>query len=450
MHHELPERLDIDWYRARAKELLLEYRAGDQQIRQRVQASIGQRPELKLADAQHIIALEHGFTRWADFRRWIETRALEAAVGRIGRAPVSTYERRVHELVEQVRSSDADALRRVRFHVPRLAHFAEAELELRDARIVVAREYGFPTWRDLVFHVEKAMREYEHRPHGQLGEAFERIRGGDVDGLRRMLDAEPELVRATYAGAASTMLEAIAQPDVFGEHLEIELGVDPRIVQLLIERGSDLDGPLNLAACFNRAELVKVLLDGGAQPGISSPIWGITPLQAAIYHGSREAGDLLAARAVVPDALYVAAASGRHEHMERWFDSSGTLKPEAVLLRPNLADVGWPPAPPLRDEPQDVLNEAFALSAYNGRLEPMQRLLDRGADVDGAAHLGMTGLHFVVIRQRVDVARWLVEHGADISRTDGIHHGTPLGWAERIAKGGAVYDYLQALTGRSG
>jgi ankyrin repeat protein len=264
-----------------------------------------------------------------------------------------------------------------------------------------------------------------------------------------MLDAEPELVRATYAGAANTMLEAIAQPDIFGEHLEIELGINPRIVELLIERGSDLDGPLNLAACFNRAELIKVLLDGGAQPGISSPIWGITPLQAAIYHGSREAGDLLAARAVVPDALYVAAASGRLEHMERWFDSGGSLKPEAIRLRPNLADVGWPPAPPPRDEPQDVLNEAFALSAYNGRLEAMQRLLDRGADVDGAAHLGLTGLHLAVLRRRVDVARWLVEHGANLSRSDGIHHATPFGWAERTARGSAVYDYLKALTGRS-
>ena len=29
--------------------------------------------------------------------------------------------------------------------------------------------------------------------------------------------------------------------------------------------------------------------------------------------------------------------------------------------------------------------------------------------------------------QRLDVARWLVEHGADLEVRDGIHHGTPLG-----------------------
>lgn len=448
MHHELPERLDIHWYRTRAKELLREYRAGDQQARERVQDAIGQRPELKLADAQHVIALEHGFARWADFRRWIDARAPEPAVGRIGRAPVSTYDRRAQELVEQVRSGDPDGLRRVRFHVPRLNQFTGGELELRDARIVVAREYGFPTWRDLVFYVERAIREHQHRPDGQLGEAFELIRGGDVDGLRRMLDADPALVRATYTGAASTMLEAIAQPDVFGEHLEIELGVDPRIVELLIERGSELDVPLNLAACFNRAELVRMLLSAGADP-TATHIWGITPLQTAIYHGAREAGDLLAAQAVVPDALYVAAGAGRLDHLEKWFDSNGRPKPEALVHRPNLADVGWPPAPPPRNEPQDVLNEAFALGAYNGRLDAMQYLLDRDADVNGAAHLGLAGLHLAVIRQRVDIARWLVEHGADLSRRDGIHHGTPLGWAERTGSGSAIHDYLKTAAARS-
>src|SRR5207237_6462718 len=125
--------------------------------------------------------------------------------------------------------------------------------------------FGLRTLRDLVVHVQKAIDEHEERPDGDLGVAFELIRDGDVDGLRRMLDAHPSLVRATYKGAATTMLEAVAQPDVFGKHLEVKLGVNRGIVRLLIERGSELDGPLNLAACFNRAELVTVLLKGGAR-----------------------------------------------------------------------------------------------------------------------------------------------------------------------------------------
>ncbi|HEY3061966.1 MAG TPA: ankyrin repeat domain-containing protein [Chloroflexota bacterium] len=173
----------------------------------------------------------------------------------------------------------------------------------------------------------------------------------------------------------------------------------------------------------------------------------MTPLQTAIYHGSREAGDLLAAVEVVPDALYVAAGSGRLDRLARWFDSNGALRPEALRLRPNLADIGWPPAPPPRDEPQDALDGAFALAAFSGRVEVMAWLLERGADVSGAAHLGLTGLHFAVMSGRVDTARWLVAHGADLSRRDEIHHGTPLGWAEHNFKDSAMHQYLKALGG---
>jgi hypothetical protein len=442
MHHELPERLDLDWYRTRARELLRSLRAADPDAQARVRDVAGDRTPIKLADAQHVIAVEHGFATWAEFKRWIETRQPEARVGRIGRAPLSSYEERAQHLVEH--ASDEESIRRVRFHVPRLSGFEGGVLALRDARLVVAREYGFPSWRDLLFYAQRAIDEYEHRPSGALAEAFECIRRGDVDGLRRMLDADSSLVRAEYKGAAATMLEAIAQPDVFGEHLGTELGVEPRIVELLIERGSALETPLNLGACFNRAELVRVLLAAGADP-TDTRVWGVTPLQTAVYHGAREAADLLAQVALVPDAFYMAAGAGRLDRLRTWFDANGALRLDALRLRPNLADIGWPPAPPPRDEPQDALDEALALAAYSGRIEPMQLLLDRGAHIDGTVHLGMTALHMTVITRRTETARWLVERGADRSRRDQIHHGTPLGWAEHTARDSAIHEYLKAL-----
>jgi hypothetical protein len=440
MHHELPERLDIDWYRKRSRELLRAYQAGDALALERVREVVGQRAPIKLSDAQHVIAIEHGYAKWSEFKHWLQTRPLEPPVGRIGRAPLSTYEHQAQQLLDHV--EDPESIRRVRHHVPRLRAFSGGTLALRDARLVVAREYGFPSWRDLLYYAQRAIDEYEHRPSGALAEAFALIRSGDVDGLRRVLDAEPALVRATYRGAAATMLEAIAQPDVFGEHLGVELGVDPRIVELLIERGSALETPLNLAACFNRAEFVRVLLQAGANTTCTE-IWGITPLQSAVYHGAREAADLLAAVTVVPDALYIAAGAGLLDHIDKWFDFNGVLKPEALRRRPNLADVGWPPAPPPRDDPQDVLDEAFALAAFSGRLEALESLLERGADVNGAVHLGLTALHLAVVGRRLDTARWLVAHGADLARRDQIHHGTPAGWAEHTCRDSALHRLLE-------
>ena len=75
----------------------------------------------------------------------------------------------------------------------------------------------------------------------------------------------------------------------------------------------------------------------------------------------------------------------------------------------------------------------------------MTFLHERVADPSGSVHLGLTGLHLSVITQRLDVARWLVEHGADLEARDGIHNGTPLGWAEHTAPGSAIHDWLRNL-----
>jgi ankyrin repeat protein len=51
-------------------------------------------------------------------------------------------------------------------------------------------------------------------------------------------------------------------------------------------------------------------------------------------------------------------------------------------------------------------------------LKRWSALHERGADVNGAAHLGMTGLYLAVIRGRVDGARWLLERGAQVAQRE--------------------------------
>ena len=62
--------------------------------------------------------------------------------------------------------------------------------------------------------------------------------------------------------------------------------------------------------------------------------------------------------------------------------------------------------------------------------------------------IGKPGLQVAVMTRRLDTARWLVEHGADLQRRDGIHHGTPLGWAEHTARGSAVHSFLSSVSQR--
>jgi hypothetical protein len=432
MHHELPAQLDLAWYRKQAKDLLRAHRDGEPDSRARVQEALGDRDRFQLSDAQHVLAVEHGFRSWADFKRWVETREQEPKVGRIGRSPIAMYERRAQSLVDAYAKGEDGALRRVQVHLPR---GADDTLPLRDAKVVVAREYGFPAWRDLVRYQQKAIDEYQERPtEGDLARAWDLMAASDVDGLRKLLDERPELVGEHYSGAASTLLEALTQPE--------QRHVDLRVAELLIERGSAVDVPLNLAACFNYVDLVRLLLAAGARH-YADDIWGITPLQTAIYHGAREAVDVLAPLGLVPRALYVSAAAGRE--LETWFDEDGELVAEALRVRPNLSDVGWPPQPPPRDDAQEALGEALALAAYSGRIEAMAYLLERGASPDGKAN-GLTALHLAVITNRLATVRWLVEHGADPAARDDIHDRPVLGWAAGEHPGSAVHDYLASVS----
>ena len=178
--------------------------------------------------------------------------------------------------------------------------------------------------------------------------ALTAIRTGDPDALRRLLDLEPGLVHVEV-GAGGSLLGEVAQPDVFGSSLRHALGVDRACVELLIERGSDLDGPLNLAACFDRVELVELLLAAGARVG-EREIHGVTPLETAIYHASRASVDLLAAIELVPDAPWVAAGAGRVDRLERFLDGQGGLTADAYLHRaePRGHRVAAPAARPRR------------------------------------------------------------------------------------------------------
>ena len=67
-------------------------------------------------------------------------------------------------LLTELRRGDPGALRRLRASVPRYAAATDASTaELRDARLIVARELGFGTWRELVAGAEKSQRDDAER-----------------------------------------------------------------------------------------------------------------------------------------------------------------------------------------------------------------------------------------------------------------------------------------------
>lgn len=260
--------------------------------------------------------------------------------------------------------------------------------------------------------------------------AMAAIRGGDAETLRRLISSDPELVNAEV-GAGGSLLGQVAEPDVFGSSLRHELGVNRECVDVLIETGSELDGPLNLAACFDRVELVRILLAAGARVD-STAIYGITPLQSAIYHGSRASADVLAAIGLVPDAPWIAAGAGRVDRLEQFLDGRGDLLPDGYGHRPNPADVGWLHRLPARDVAQDVLDEALVHAAQNERPDAVAWLLEHGADPNAGPYQGCGALHLAAAFGALESVRLLIAAGADIDRPNEFNGDNALGWAEYV------------------
>jgi hypothetical protein len=458
--HTLPVVERVEYHRKAAKELLRAARAGQLDAVERLRDALGNVPgQLRLADAQRAIAREHGHRSWAAFRRDLERQADEpvCSVARLGPVDPACLELRADRLLRVLAGGGEAALRRLRAQVPRLAGLDDVALSQRatvaDARLVIAREYGFPTWRKLIegLRGESVAWQHARQDAEPVAAALEAIRAGNADSLRRLLDSHHEVVHVEV-GAGGSLLGAVARPDVVGTSLGHALGVDRACVDLLIEAGSDLDGPLNLAACFDRVELVQILLAAGAGVGVRG-IHGITPLESAIYHGSRASADVLAALALIPDTPWVAAGAGRVDRLERFLDGRGGLRPEAYLHRPNPADVGWLQRLPARDIPQDVLDEALVHAAHNDRPEAVTWLLNHGADPNAGPYQGCGALHLAAAFGALDSVRLLIAAGADVDRTNDFNGDNALGWAEyalarerpgdsRVA---AVRDLLRSL-----
>ena len=214
----------------------------------------------------------------------------------------------------------------------------------------------------------------------------------------------------------------------------------------------DLDGPLNLAACFDRVELVELLLAAGARVDARG-IWGITPLETGIYHAARASVDMLAAVAIVPMAPWTAAGAGRVELLEQFFNERGGLTPAAYEHRPNPADIGWLHRLPALENPQDVLDEALVHAAQNDRPDAVAWLLEHGANPNACPYQGCGALHLAAAFGADAAARVLIAAGAEIDRRNQFNGDNALGWAEYVLARErpddpgvtAVRDYLREL-----
>jgi Ankyrin repeat len=102
------------------------------------------------------------------------------------RPSLESLRRQAKKLARDIAADDGHAIARARAQLPQ----AEPPLSQRDAQLVLAHEYGFPGWKDLVNEVKQRL---DRGLDWAVSEARRIIHDNDVEALRQLLSEYPAL-----------------------------------------------------------------------------------------------------------------------------------------------------------------------------------------------------------------------------------------------------------------
>src|SRR5215813_5837834 len=103
------------------------------------------------------------------------------------RPSLESLRKQAKKVARDIAAGDAAAIARARAQLPQ----AELPLSQRDAQLVLAREYGFPGWQDLVKEVKQRLSK---GLEWAVSEARRIIHDNDIEGLRQLLAEYPTLL----------------------------------------------------------------------------------------------------------------------------------------------------------------------------------------------------------------------------------------------------------------
>lgn len=336
------------------------------------------------------------------------------------------------------------------------------DAKLAEAQLVLAREYGFGSWRKLKAHVDGLSRSEISQPtldDTYVCEFFSYVGGGDLDRVRAALAQHPELIRAVgphpYWGGRPQAL-----------HVAIETNRRD-MFDFLIAAGADVNGqndnywsPLALAIDGKQTEVRDALMQRGAKVNLLEALLmgddervekflrrGVSALpkedvnQGSILSFARTPYAIdrlleLGASPEKPDrwgstpieAMSRQGADGQRlvRHMiSRGFQADAReyahLGDQAMIEKLARAN-----ASVTRDP------SVFTGAVGFGHYDLVQWLLDHGADVNVRLEKesGQTALHIAAWNGDMRMVKLLVAAGADIHLLDREHNGKPSGWAE--------------------
>jgi ankyrin repeat protein len=295
-----------------------------------------------------------------------------------------------------------------------------ARCTLADAQFFVARGHGFASWPKFARHLEALARS--NTSVSTFEAAADAIVNGDLETLTKLLNENPELVRARSTREhRSTLLHYVSANGVEDFRQKTPQSIT-EITKLLLKAGADVNAEsgaygggsttLGLTATSWHPEnagvqlaLMDVLIGHGAT--IDGPDGG-SAVNGCLQNGRGEAAEFFASRGALLD-LEGAAGVGRLDVVKGFFNDDGSLKQPTT---------------------QQQLKDAFAWACEFGRASVVDFLLQRGMEIDAKLkHDGQTGLHWAALHGHAGTTKLLLQRGATVDAKDESYGGTALGWA---------------------
>lgn len=479
---DLPARPHLDHLKHEAKALRHAFLGGDAAATERVHAALGPRAELKLTEAQRVIAREYGFASWAKLRSHVQaSRGLDEAAAAFLAAVAAGDCGRALEVLRA-----EPALATASLHVAAVLGLEAEVRRLLAADAASVRSWaGDPPSEPLLWLCYSPFHgESPERDDGLLACARALLDAGADPGTRDPEHGLPALYTVTgHRNApriARLLLEAGANPNdeesVFhaAEHFHEEA------LELLLRFGVDLNRtgewgntPLYfLLRYWNVEEAPRVkqgllwLLEHGADPNVRCGGEQESALHVAVRRGqSREVvrlpldrGADVQARRVDGRTPWVLAERGGFAALRALLEQAGAT-PEPLLPEDSLmaaCSQGDEQHARSHATPQLVAaleREVLRLlpeAARQGRLEVVRACLGAGFPIATRDEIGATALHHASIAGHAPIVRELLRRGADFRTRDEHHQGTALDWAchgaDFIAERGGDYpDTVRAL-----
>ena len=414
----LPDKPSLEWLRKEAKRRLDDLRRTT--------------PKAQLSDAQLDVARQYGFPSWRALKARVDSLTIDGQLIQAARdGDVATLTTLLDRYPEKLRLS-TPPYGGTLLHAA-ASHVAAVDLLLKRGLDVNAREGGDNTyamhWAAAAGRLD-VVRRLADAGGDVIGEGDDHM-GGVIGWASCWPGCDDEAHRAVVdflisRGARHHVFSAIALN--LADEVRRIVAATPAALTQRMSHNEMRQTPLHFAVRMNRPEMVRLLLELGADP-LAADDSGFT---AAMYSG---AGQMPGIDRPILERIHqmtreeLTSASRGHRPPRPTVNdliaalALGEMDTASLLVGAN---------PGLIDRDGRGAG-ALHVMAKRGDARAVRWLLDRGADPNarwGHWDASLPPLHLAAAQGHADVVRVLLEAGADPAIRDSKHDGDAIGWAE--------------------